>query len=398
MIRQVLAAIFAVTFAFWAWGQPASRPAEGLSALRLTIDRGVGDNPTGFSFRFEAPGAEPSSLSGEIRLRGAYSKSFQKKSYALELDEAFAPLGMSYGRHWILNAAFIDRSLMRHKLSFDLFLSLSKPGAPRYAAASRFVEVYLNGDYRGVYLLMERVDAQLMQLTRTLPKDQSPACSYKAINHDANFSKAGHTGYEQREPDPEIKTYWKPMDELNDFMNSSDGKFWDPKTGIATRIDLDNAIDFHLLVLVTGNLDGITKNFFFSRDAEMGGSKPKFFFSPWDYDGTFGRNWNANRTSTDFWLSNNLFDRLMKDPDYKKRFQDRWRELREKQFSIKTICGMIDANVEVMGKSADRDAKRWESQEGVYPDALSFKEDISQMKQWVAARNAWLDKRILEEK
>src|SRR2546430_379352 len=78
------------------------------------------------------------------RVHGGVSQSFSKKSYGITLDTPVSLLGMRRSSHWLLNAAYIDRSLMRHKLSYDLFRALSTSNAPRFAVASRFVEVRLN--------------------------------------------------------------------------------------------------------------------------------------------------------------------------------------------------------------------------------------------------------------
>src|SRR5262249_35010856 len=149
-------------------------------------------------------------------------------------------------------------SLMRHKLSYDLFRSLSTKGDKRFAVASQFVELSLNGKYHGVYLLMERVDRQLLELAAYQSNDVSHACIYKAVGHAANFAHAGHAGFEQREPDPLGATYWQPLDDFNRFVSAaSEAQLFHPLTGLESRLDLDNAIDFHLLVLVTSNIDGI---------------------------------------------------------------------------------------------------------------------------------------------
>ena len=273
---------------------------------------------------------DPSPLPGAVRIRGATSQGYEKKSYGLTLDAPAQWLGMRESKQWILNAAAVDRSLMRHKLSYDLFLSLSSPNAERFAAASRFVEVNLNSGYNGAYLLMERVDRALLKLRNFDPGAPSHACIYKAADHNANFSQPGHGGYEQVEPDPLAKPYWEPLDELNRFVSrSNDVEFRDPEKGIAARLDIDNAIDFQLLVLLTSNVDGITKNFVLSRDAATPDAPaPRFFFVPWDYDATFGRSWDATRVGADAWLSNHLFDRLHGDPAFRQRFAARWKQLR----------------------------------------------------------------------
>jgi len=339
---------------------------------------------------------ETETLRGVVRIRGATSQGYEKKSYALTLENPAQWLGMRKSTQWILQAAAVDRSLMRHKLSYDLFLSLSSDDAKRYATASRFVEVEVNGRYNGAYLLMERIDRALLALRNFDPAAPSHACIYKAVDHAANFAQPGHGGYEQQQPDPETKAYWEPLDDFTQFVSrAKDTEFRDPEKGIAARLDLDNAIDFQLLVLLTSNTDGITKNFILARNAVLPDAPaPRFFFAPWDYDSTFGRNWQASRTAPDRWLSNRLFDRLHNDAAFRQRFAARWKQLREREFSVLTIHGLIDENVRTLGDAAQRNAARWRTLDGPYPDRLTFEQDVAQMKEWVAARLQWLDAEI----
>jgi len=346
------------------------------------------------------PGAPPpgatNSWTGDVKLHGGVSVGFPKQSYGITLAAPVRLLDLRESAHWVLNAAFIDRSLMRHKLSYDLFRSLDTPGARRFAAGSRFVEVYLNGDYRGAYLLMERVDRQLLELRRFGSNETSHACIYKAVDHAANFGQPGHAGYEQREPDALVKEYWQPLDQFDGFVSRArDPEFFDLQNGIGSRLDLANATDFYLLVLLTSNQDGITKNFIIARDTVQEGlPKPSFFFAPWDYDATFGRNWDATVVAPSAWLSNHLFDRLMGDRVYRERFARRWKELRERQFSAKSIQAMIESNAHTLGDAARRNAARWHPAAGHYPDRLSFDQDVAQMKAWIEARLQWLDGEI----
>src|SRR6185369_1679426 len=135
---------------------------------------------------------------GVVKLHGGVSQGYPKKSYGLTLTSPLRFLDLRESSHWVLNAAFIDRSFMRHKLSYDLFRSLTAVSDKRFAVASRFVEVYFNGDYHGVYLLMERIDRQLLELHGFQSNEVSHACIYKAVDHADNFGHRGHAGYEQR--------------------------------------------------------------------------------------------------------------------------------------------------------------------------------------------------------
>jgi hypothetical protein len=335
-------------------------------------------------------------LSAQVRLHGSSSLRFEKKSFAIALDAPAPLLDLRADTHWVLNAAYVDRSLMRHKLAYDLFRSLASTNGRRFAVESRFVELFLNGRYHGVYLLMEQLDARRLRLRAYASNDVAHACIYKAIDHAANFGHAGHAGYEQREPDPQSRPYWQPLNELTRFVSAaSDQEFFHPEEGIGSRLDLDNALDFHLLVLVTGNSDGITKNYFIARDGQQAGPvRPRFFFAPWDYDATFGRNWDGNPFPHTVWLSNHLFDRLLGHAPYRARLLARWKELRLREFAPATIPRMMDENVRTLGEAARRNAARWPTTAGDYPDHLSFAEDLAQMKSWIEDRLHWLDAEI----
>lgn len=332
-------------------------------------------------------------LTGRVRIHGASSQGYEKKSLALSLDTPRRWLGLNSGRNWVLNAAYVDCSLMRHKLSYDLFQSLSSEGVKRHASSSRFVELRLNGQYHGTYLLMERVEGPLLGFTPKGRPSRVPALIYKAIDHDANFSNLGHSGYEQREPSPEAQEYWGPLDDLNQFVaTATDSDFANDQSGIASRLDIDNAIDFHLLVLLTSNMDGIDKNFILARDAATEAHPiPRFFFVPWDYDATFGRNWEGSPVEPTFWLSNHLFDRLLSHETFRQKYSNRWRALRRHQFSVETVHRMIDANARALATTARRNESRWTPIRGVESGALAFTDDVSQMKEWIVARTRWLD-------
>ena len=332
-------------------------------------------------------------LNGKVRIHGASSQSYEKKSLALSLDSPTRWLGLKSGRQWVLNAAYVDCSLMRHKLSYDLFQSLSSDGVKRHASSSRFVELRFNGQYHGTYLLMERVEGSLLGFAPKGQPSKVPAVLYKAIDHEANFANPGHSGYEQREPSPEDQEYWGPLDDLNQFVSTAtDADFANAQSGIGSRLDIDNAIDFHLLVLFTSNMDGFDKNFILARNAVTEAHPvPRFFFVPWDYDATFGRNWEGSPVEPTFWLSNHLFDRLLSHEVFRRKYSDRWQALRRSQFSVETVHRMIDDNARSVATTARRNESRWTPIRGAESGSLTFTEDVTQMKEWVVARTRWLD-------
>jgi hypothetical protein len=113
----------------------------------------------------------------EIELRGQFSRTLPRKSYALELrdsegENADAPLlGLPADDDWVLTAAYNDRTLMRNALAYETARSIG-----RYAARTRFVELRIRGRSHGVYVLTDKLklhdarvrggdDAFLLELT-----------------------------------------------------------------------------------------------------------------------------------------------------------------------------------------------------------------------------------------
>lgn len=402
---SVLLALLAVCLSPMARGESGAKatgsmvsnlPMVRLSARGPIVSGGKTDCSFSLATAGETAGTSNTVTKGLVRIHGASSQGYPKKSLAVTLEKPVRLLDLRETAHWVLNASAVDRSLMRHKLSYDLFRSMSGPAGKRFASGSRFVEVELNGEYQGVYLLMERVDWSLLEFQKFQSNRVEQACIYKAVDHGGDFANPGHGSYEQREPDPLAREYWKPLDELNRFVSrANDLAFRDPASGIRSRFDVTNAIDFHLLLLLTSNVDGYDKNLMVARDLPTTNAPaPHFFFVPWDYDATFGRNWNGARVGTTEWLSNHLLDRLLDDPEYQRAFVARWRAFRGKQFSEAAIHELIDGNVRVMGDAVRRNDARWVQSMGGTGDGALFARDIAEMKRWVSARLTWLDKAI----
>jgi len=104
-----------------------------------------------------------------IEHRGNSSLGFPKKSYNFETqfdngeNRNVELLGLPAENDWILYAPYSDKSLMRNYLAFRLGWSLG-----HYNPRTRFCEVVLNGDYQGVYVLMEKIkiDANRLDISR----------------------------------------------------------------------------------------------------------------------------------------------------------------------------------------------------------------------------------------
>lgn len=100
-------------------------------------------------------------LGGRISLKGRGNSTWwqfrtQKRAYSLKLEEKTSLFGMDASKNWTLLANFMDRSNLRNLFAYNLSGRLGM----EYSASS-FVNLYLNGNYQGVYQLCEKPSAPI---------------------------------------------------------------------------------------------------------------------------------------------------------------------------------------------------------------------------------------------
>jgi CotH kinase protein len=107
----------------------------------------------------------------KIKVRGSSSQNFPKNSYSLDIetpDKAGKPitsvLGMPYVEDWVLYSYYADLTCLRNFLTYSIARDLM-PYAPR----ARFVELFVNGDYKGLYVLVEKIKVDPNRVNITVP-------------------------------------------------------------------------------------------------------------------------------------------------------------------------------------------------------------------------------------
>ena len=107
-----------------------------------------------------------------IEIRGSSAQTFPKKQYAIETRDStgnnlnVSLLGMPEENDWILYAPYSDKSLIRNVLAYKMSNDIG-----RYTSRTSFCEVVLNGDYIGLYVLMEKIkrDRNRVKIKKMLP-------------------------------------------------------------------------------------------------------------------------------------------------------------------------------------------------------------------------------------
>ncbi len=282
---------------------------------------------------------------GGIKLRGNTSLYYKKKSFSLKLSHGFRLFNFSGSKVVYLISAYADPTLMKNRLCFDLFRSFSKEN---YAPKIKFVELFIDHKYQGIYQLTERIDRYLLRFNKYNKLNRIHAAIYKAESRYARFVKPVHQAYKQIEPKSKYGSYWSPLDQLTLFIGKSNKKEF--REHIEEVLNISNYIDFHIILNFAFNKDGTNHNLFIARNNNL---RSKFIIIPWDYDKTLSG-------PTNRWLTNELFNRLMKDiPGFRNRFKNRWSTLRKKELSERYIYRLIDAYKAELKGALKRDANRW---------------------------------------
>lgn len=323
-----------------------------------------------------------------IKARGGSSARFKKKSYSLELDNAYKLGELPKDDDWILNANYIDKTFMRHKINFDLFNDMHKDNR---AAKCAYFNFHLNDAYRGLYVLMEEINGGMLNVD----KKDTMAMVFKdpPVFRTGKLSYVRDTSnyYQQKYPKIHERNHTTYIQEFRQFLfTSSDSSF---AKEIAHWIDIDNVMDWHILLLFSNNGDGVLKNFYLYKINEA----TPFKIAIWDSDHSFGRDGDNEHNLMERKLDCNkaiLLKRLSEIPEthYQKNMKKRWFELRKRNIisrsGFKKRMRVIDKTI---ATELDKNFEKWPVNSKNYFDADSYEQEVLLMQEFVDLRILQLD-------
>ena len=363
-----------------------------------------------------------------IETRGSSSSSFPQQTYGFEtrdnlgLQKDTILLGMPIEHDWILYAPYDDKTCMRNVISYDI---ANKTG--HYASRTKFCELVINGQYQGIYVLMEKIkrDANRVNISKLLPtdiagdqltggyiikvdRDDGPGSYWtspyladdgSSINFVFVYPQNGTIVPQQR---AYIQSY---IDTVENVLASS--TFDDPINGYRKYIGVGSFIDYFILNEVSKNVDGYRLSTFFYKDMQSKGGKLKAG-PAWDYnlawwnadycqgDLSTGWAWNQGTVCPGGWQPNFWWRRLLEDPGYTAQLKCRWNELRLTTLSIPVLNNYIDSLATYLNESQARHFTAWPIL-GVYtwpnpsPIPTDYAGEIAALKTWVYDRITWMD-------
>ena len=368
---------------------------------------------------------------GGLHVRGSSSAAWPKKNYSFETwdttgnDLGVSVLGFPAESDWVLYASYLDRTLLRDSLVYDLSNQYGQ-----YGVRTRPVEVYLNAnggpideaDYVGVYIFMERikrdgdrVDVAALEPSHAAEPEISGGYLLKIDRGAATVPAALSRDFVPVDPeDAELTPAQKAWitGYFAQFETALSGpNFADPENGYAKYIDVESWIDYHIMTELTFNVDEWYLSTYLHKD--RGG---KLTLGPfWDFDRSLGNTSQVGADGTSGWYSDALtnffasywgipasqvveypwFRRLFQDPNFYQKYIDRRQELRRTVLSQENIFATIDRLAAERLESQSRNFQRWNTLNAIIvpsPHAFStYEAHVANLKTWISGRLAWLD-------
>ncbi len=343
-----------------------------------------------------------------VELRGRSAKNRPKKSYGIELWENNSGndtrkeslLGMRNDDDWILDAMYIDKARMRNKVSMEIWRDICKSSrnvnvSGKPYTESRYIELFVNLEYKGIYCLTERFDRKQLDLEAFNGSLQGVQYKSESWSNTIKFISLADTntseywdGWEQKYPDPDEYTCWRPLYDFTSFViNSSDIEF---EQQVSNYLNFDNLIDYFLFINTCTAFDNMGMNMIYARSKK----DSQFIIYPWDLDASWGRNWDSTFLCAEHWLSNKCYNRLfeLNVETSLDLLQVRWGELRR---NLLTHASLIDRfagySVLLMESGAfKREKFCWPEMD------LDIELEIAYISNWLDQRIVFMDNEIYD--
>ena len=416
------------------FAEDAQFSASGLPEVRITLTDGLtldqinsGSKETKYKGNtvtlVSADGTEDTFLDVEVKGRGNYTwvvSSMIKKPYQIKFSSKENVFGMGKAKKWVLLANYADATLMRNKLVFDLAKAIGMP----YTPESLWVDVFVNDEYIGNYLLcgkneigearvnLEDENGVLCEIDRSI--DPTTLCFTTAI--DATIVTLSDSVADDLDTENSVSAaaFQNVCEKLNrlEALLYSDNAEWDE---IADMIDVDSFINYYYIEELTEDPDGCRSSFYLYVDGE----EDVIHLGPvWDYDsamGAYAVEKLGGNTQVDYSIniqkymgksSVDWFHRLFMHEEFKNLALEAYKN------RIKPVFDSIPARIsayledEAFNASVENNFQRWDGVLGKesflyggygHPYGETYAEEVSYLSQWLAERTAYLNSKIVTE-
>lgn len=391
------------------------KAADGSDYINVSVS--VIDNESGNNHISDAPALTTRSL---FRIRGHASRRFEKSPYLLKFvnedgtDNDLAVMGMDKHHEWALHGPYLDKSLVRNYLCYNIAGEIME-----YAPNVRYCELFLDGEYRGLYLMVEtianggpeggrldlsdtfkgtQVSGYLLRIDRPTEVDLETERDIYAFTERTNEifedvairypGKSRLTAEFAHEIEMDFSRFEKAL-----YSYDYDTEDY----GYQNWIDVDSFVNYYIINEFTHNVDaGIYSTYLYKEP------NGKYKMCVWDFNNTFDNYVDDRFDETRLYTHEKpFFNMLTREAGFAEKVIERYYELRRSYFSDEYMYQYIDDTLKWLGPAVERNSERWAAAytdyDPLHPrerNVHSLDEAVEQLKDWIHARGAWLDDNI----
>ena len=356
--------------------------------------------------------------STEIKGRGNASWGFPKKPYRLKLYNKTNVLGLpAKEKNWTLINNYGDKTLMRNFLAFDL----SERFELGYTSAIKFVNVFLNGEYKGCYQLCDQMEVADKRVEVEKMTDQDvtlPNLSGGYLLEIDAYAYSELSWFESNRYVPVTVKYPKDdeivpaqYDYIKNWFNTMEtalfsSDFKNPETGYRKYMDMETFIRHFLVGEMSGNTDTYWSVYMYKkRNNDM------FYFGPvWDFDIAFEndeRTYPINNNPNWIYASTGSYangmrvmvNRLFSDTEFVNQLESTYAQYRDTEvISEQALLDVINNTAELLDESQKLNFTRWNIMNAkVHQNPVahgSYAAEVENVRQYVKGRIAWMDNKL----
>ena len=343
-----------------------------------------------------------------------------KDSLGEDMDVAF--LNFPEEEDWLLHGPYSDKSLMRNVLTMHISEQMGQ-----YASHTRFVELVINDEYEGIYVLMEKIKQDKNRVDIADLKEEDISGDELTGGYVFKVDKDEADWYSQYDveaaPGTKLpfqyvspkKSKIQPVQEqyIQSYVDSFERAVRSSNWVYAGKrydeyIDLPSFADNFIINELSKNIDAFRLSSYFYKDKDS--KDGKIHAGPvWDFNLSFGNadycnGWNPTGWVRDTPCGNTnpfWWERMIQDPVFANLVKCRWMELREGPLHVDSLMTFIDGQSNYLEPALDRNFQRWPVL-GIYiwPNPVildTYEEEIDFMKNFLKDRIAWMDNNIFGE-
>jgi hypothetical protein len=350
-----------------------------------------------------ADASENPDMAMEIRGRGNSTWNLAKKPYRIKLDKKKHLLNLpAKEKNWVLLANHADKTLVRNAVAFKISELLGFEFTP----SARFVDVVLNGQYLGNYMLtdqMEVAESRVPVQELDTTDITQPALSGGYLLEVDGFADGEPVWFTTNKAlkvtvkspkDDEIQiqqlNYIKKF--TQDFENVLfSNNFDDPDTGYRNWVDTTSLINWYIASELTGNPDAFWSTYIYKyRNID------RFYWGPlWDFDIAFNNDKRLGDAVNKLMREaahnpRTWIQRIWQDNWFKLAVNRRWTELINDEQLLEQLLDYIDETAALIDESQQQNFNRWKVlNTRVYLEQYLFstyKQGVDYLKQYLTNR------------